>query len=466
MISDNSNRLLVKIDDLREINEDRANSLLDNAIDEQAAFVNALKDCVHYKSPSYARLHDEFLIGFYGSFGANLIAPHRVNAEFLGRLISVHGVVCESSDAKIRLIESSHFCPATQKYHTVKHTNFTSFKREHPFYNGYPTQDEDGNVLELDHGESVYMNYQTITIRDLPQDSATSPNVGRVDVILTHDLVNTCRVGDFVQVFGDYRDLPHTWDPKTGLISTAIVANHVIVDRESFNLSQQDRDECERLSRRPDILELLARSIAPSVYGHDTIKKALVCLLVGGVPKKLQGGIRLRGDINILLIGDPSCGKSQLLRCVMSVAERAISTSGRGSSGVGLTASVGTDPNTKERCLQAGAMVLGDQGVVCIDEFDKMSDIDRTALHQTMEQQEVTICKANLMVTINARCSVLAAANPIGGRYDLSKTPLENIDMQDSLLSRFDMVFIVHDKIDMTLDNTIAEHVTRMHCFR
>ncbi|KAJ7770848.1 MCM-domain-containing protein [Mycena maculata] len=228
----------------------------------------------------------------------------------------------------------------------------------------------------------------------------------------------------------------------------------------------EEEEEFGAMARSEGFYERFSKSVAPSIYGSLDIKKAITCLLFGGSKKILPDGMRLRGDINVLLLGDPGTAKSQLLKFVEKVAPIAVYTSGKGSSAAGLTASVQRDTVSREFYLEGGAMVLADTGVVCIDEFDKMRDEDRVAIHEAMEQQTISIAKAGITTVLNSRTSVLAAANPVFGRYDEGRSPGENIDFQTTILSRFDMIFIVKDEHNEQRDKMIARHVMNTHMNR
>uniref|UniRef100_A0A3Q3W2B5 DNA replication licensing factor MCM5 n=1 Tax=Mola mola TaxID=94237 RepID=A0A3Q3W2B5_MOLML len=228
------------------------------------------------------------------------------------------------------------------------------------------------------------------------------------------------------------------------------------------SVSPQEEEELRALAASPDIYASLARSVAPSIYGSEDLKKAITCLLFGGSRKRLPDGLTRRGDINLLMLGDPGTAKSQLLKFAERCSPIGVYTSGKGSSAAGLTASVLRDPNTRGFLMEGGAMVLADGGVVCIDEFDKMREDDRVAIHEAMEQQTISIAKAGITTTLNSRCSVLAAANSVFGRWDDTKGE-ENIDFMPTILSRFDMIFIIKDQHNQQRDMTLARHVMNVH---
>lgn len=469
MIDDKGQRLLIDINDLRKKNPIRTQALLTNTFEEQFALERALKEYVANVDSTFANEHDEFFVAFEGSFGSRHVTPRTLSSKFLGNLVCLEGIVTKCSLVRPKIVRSVHFCPVTKKTLERRYTDMTSTSA-FPTSSVYPTKDDDGNPLETEYGLSVYKDHQTVTIQEMPEKAPAGQLPRYVDIICDNDLVDCCKPGDRVQVVGSYRCLPAKQGSyTTGNFRTILIANNIsqLSKDSTYSVTREDVFNCRKLSRKKgDVFNLLARSLAPSIHGHTFIKKAILCLLLGGIEKVLPNGTRLRGDINLLLIGDPSVAKSQLLRYVLCAAPRAVATTGRGSSGVGLTAAVTTDQETGDRRLEAGAMVLADRGVVCIDEFDKMSDMDRTAIHEVMEQGRVSISKAGIHARLNARCSVLAAANPVYGRYDQYKTPMENIGLQDSLLSRFDLLFVMLDTPDSENDRLISEHVVRIHRYR
>lgn len=419
MVKNEEVRLLVNINDLRKKNPVRTASLMSNSFEELLAFERALRELVGSINPDYLRKKESVFIGLEGSFGSKHCTPRSISSRLLGQCVCVEGIVTRCSLVRPKVVKSVHYCPTTKKFMERKYTDATSYEST-PTSSVYPTKDDEGNLLETEYGMSIYKDHQTFTIQEMPEKAPAGQLPRSVDIIADNDLVDQCKPGDRVQVVGSFRCLPGKQGYYTsGTFRCILMANHVrLLSKEvSPLISADDVQKCKKFSRQKgNVFETLSRSLAPSIHGHDYIKKALLCMLLGGVEKILPNGTRLRGDINVMLIGDPSTAKSQLLRYVLHSAPRAITTTGRGSSGVGLTAAVTTDEETGERRLEAGAMVLADRGVVCIDEFDKMSDIDRTAIHEVMEQGRVTITKAGINARLNARCSVLAAANPVYGR--------------------------------------------------
>lgn len=317
--------------------------------------------------------------------------------------------------------------------------------------------------------KTVYRNYQKVTLQESPGTVPAGRLPRHREVILLWDLIDTAKPGEEVEVTGIYRNnYDAALNNKNGfpVFATILEANHVVKSHDQlagFRLTEEDEREIRAMSRDPRIVDKIIGSIAPSIYGHNDIKTAVALSLFGGVSKEAQGKHSIRGDINVLLLGDPGTAKSQVLKYIESTAHRAVFATGQGASAVGLTASVRRDPMTSEWTLEGGALVLADKGTCLIDEFDKMNDQDRTSIHEAMEQQTISISKAGIVTTLQARCAVVAAANPIGGRYNGTVPFSQNVELTEPILSRFDILCVVRDTVDPSEDERLAAFVVNSH---
>ncbi|KAG0564394.1 hypothetical protein KC19_8G107300 [Ceratodon purpureus] len=352
------------------------------------------------------------------------------------------------------------------------------------------------NAMSLIHNRCTFANKQIVRLQETPDAIPEGETPHTVSLCLYNTMVDAVKPGDRVEVTGVFKAMAVRVGPNQrtlrALYKTYIDCVHVKkadkgrmqaddpmeADKDGNKEGEQERDtegdssdavneakiqKLKELAKLPDIYERLSRSLAPSIWELDDIKKGLLCQLFGGKAKRIQSGASFRGDINVLLVGDPGTSKSQLLQYVHKIAPRGIYTSGRGSSAVGLTAYVTKDPETRETVLESGALVLSDRGICCIDEFDKMSDNARSMLHEVMEQQTVSVAKAGIIASLNARTSVLACANPSGSRYNARLSVIDNIQLPPTLLSRFDLIYLMLDKPDEQNDRRLARHLVALH---
>ncbi len=390
------------------------------------------------------------------------ISLRGLRAKNIDNFIWTNGILVRSSTIRPKLIEATFECMTCKTQFEV--LQLTSKIKWPNFCINPRCKAKSQSDFRLVSKNSEFIDWQSVMIQEIPEDLPPGRIPRSVQAILTHDLVDIVKPGDRVKLMGTYKSVlaQSTKSINSTLFKTFIDVNYIDPEDKSegfIELSKEDKKEIEKLSKEPMIQKKIARSISPVIYGREELKMATALTLFGGTRKKRPGGGYKRGDIHLLFVGDPGTGKSEILKSAIEVSPRGLYTSGKGSSAVGLTAAVIKDSDTGQMNLEAGAIVLANGGVAAIDEFDKMDTSDRSALHEAMEQQTVSIAKAGIVATLKAQTAIIAAANPRSGRYDRYKTPTQNIHLPPSLLSRFDLIFLVIDRPDPAEDAQMAEFI-------
>lgn len=461
------------------------------------ALDRAVKEFVQSGFPDFAR-DRSFHVAFYNH---PHISPLRdLKAENVGKLLCVEGTVTKTTEVRPELVIGTFRCLAcdAEVIGVKQQFKYSTPKVCPSAHCGNRTR------WELIMEKSEFTDWQKLRLQEHSSSIPAGSMPRSIDVILRYDLVDTAKPGERLLISGTLVVVPdvvslikpgdrsslsnkiegrrtneHSMDAVQGLKELGVrelsykfsfIACHV-QSAEGLGWNPEVEFEASDIEKRrfllmkeePNIYTRLAKCIAPSVLGHEEVKRGLLLMLMGGVHKTTSEGLKLRGDINICVVGDPSTAKSQFLKFICSFMPRAVYTSGRSSTAAGLTAAVQRDPETGDFCIEAGALILANNSICCIDEFDKMESKDQVAIHEAMEQQTITLAKAGIQATLNASCSVLAAANPIFGRYDKSKKLKENIDISPPLLSRFDLFFVVVDECDEDVDFNIASHIVKLH---
>ncbi|MBT5171219.1 MAG: minichromosome maintenance protein MCM [Candidatus Nitrosopelagicus sp.] len=434
------------------------------------AFSRAIKEILQERFPKYAKKIEHEIRARIANYPVQR-SLRQINAEVIGKITSVSGMVLRASEVKPLAKELVFVCPEGHRTDVILGHGLSLTS---PVQCSNPKCNH--RELGVEPESSRFIDVQFVRLQELPEDLPPGQLPHYLDVTVKQDLVDNARPGDRVVLTGIVRieqeKMSGVSKASSPLYRLRLDGNNVEFlgskkDKSSRKIqreeiSQEDEKMIKSLSKSPDLYQQLIDSYAPHITGHEVVKESILLLMAGSTQRELQDGSKIRGDINIFLVGDPGTAKSEMLKFCVRVAPRGLYTSGRGSTAAGLTAAVVRDTNGIFM-LEAGATVLGDQGLVCIDEFDKMKAEDRSALHEVMEQQTASISKGGIVATLNARTSILAAANPMYGKYDPFKNITENVNLPVPLLTRFDLIHVIKDKPSKERDTKIAQHIINLH---
>jgi replicative DNA helicase Mcm len=467
MMASGAQSLIVDYIDLDSYNSLLAKEITHKPDEYLEAFNEAVLSVLREIHPDYEQEIREKIRVRIGNYTVQK-GLREINADLINKLVSISGMVVRSSEVKPLAKKVAYKCT---NCNTVTEAQLKGLVMKKPVKCPACSEKE----LEMDPESSLFIDFQMVRLQELPEDLPAGQLPHYIEVTVMSDLVDQCRPGDRIILTGIIRIEQEQLAPqaKTSLFRLRMEGNNIeyLGGRagskdtryvERIMISTEDERQIRTIASKPDAYEKLIASFAPHIYGHEPIKEAILLLIVGSVTKRLEDGSTRRGDINVLLVGDPGTAKSEMLKFTAKIAPRGLYTSGRGSTAAGLTAAVIRD-KSGIMMLEAGAVVLGDQGIVCIDEFDKIKPEDRSALHEVMEQQTCSVAKGGIVATLNARTSILSASNPIFGKYDPYKNITENVNLPVPLLTRFDLIFIVRDSPDKEKDNLVASHILEIH---